>query len=532
MFDLKLLFRGQWKSKEKQLVEEWIKEDEFDEKRTVAANLISNMIHSLLADDITVEGGIRSKRLGGLLQHFEDLLATTKMGIARKFYRDHLNHMLRVMLLTNALGKNVRSLSLTRKEMRLVTLAGLVHDIAYPLSEAYHILNETSNAITKCYNALIFPRVSVSYDKSKVKRLFELMNKEKISSSTLEPSKENYSHGLIGAIELLDYIKPERIEEYTKLLQAVIFHDSSVEVPRKLRNDSLLLTLTLGDEIQDWGRPVGLEKEPALVDIRGFRIDSNTVAGKFEWRSLKKVSPLRQVYAKSANFRRLEWPSPLKVRLTFDLPDYQPFNVEEFGKTVKSMIDYCLKEKPNALQRLNESWKESEELFRSFYGDSLPKTNDLPHFFLSHKVFSNLDERLFLAENHNEILHTKGGFGKLLNITIDIKSGKVKCILRGTELETKGNLLHQRESFAGEIARNLTTAIILFHGLTCRVALEKPQGLIARYPFPSGGLIHKAIGRMGLQLEEAHLIRNVRGLRRCLSSQGLFCFRPDPLPNL
>src|SRR3990170_2209455 len=104
---MNILQFGTWEKQERKLIEEWIKEDDFDDKRSTAASLLSVLITQMLGEDCSTTGKIKSKRLGQTLHYFEDLLITTKAGMAKKFYRDHLNHMLRVMILSNALCSKI-----------------------------------------------------------------------------------------------------------------------------------------------------------------------------------------------------------------------------------------------------------------------------------------------------------------------------------------------------------------------------------------------------------------------------------------
>ena len=115
----------------------------------------------------------------------------------------------------------------------------------------------------------------------------------------------------------------------------------------------------------------------------------------------------------------------------------------------------------------------------------------------------------------------------MLDIRISIESGTVEYVIDGKKGESEGLLLCQKEGAANKLAHNLVAAIIIFHGLTSRVALGKAKGLIARYPFPSKKLIQKAIDKMGFEGKEDLLINGVRVLRRSLLNQGLFYFKLD-----
>lgn len=526
VFDMNILAKGLWTEEEKNRIEEWIKEDGFEEKQAVASNLISHMITTLLGEDCSKDGYVRSKRLGEMMRYFEGLLATTKGGIAKKFYRDHLNHMLRVMLLANAIGKNIRSFALSEDEIRLTTLAGLVHDIAYPLSESYQILNETKKAITKCYEALSFPEFIVSYNMERVTKLIEILDLECTPLSFFGSFLNEYNHGLMGAIEFFDYINPEEQKKYTQLLRAIVFHDSSLKVPDFLKEDPILLVLVLSDELQDWGRPAGLEKEPAISEIDNFKMNSHRIQGSFKWRSSVNVSPLRQIFAKVSNFRRFTWPTSLNVSLKFKLPNYSLFDSKTFDEITNSLIEYCRKERPEVIQNLNTSWEGSKELFKSFYGNTLPETDDLIKYLCQAESSKQWQKSIYFASERKEILYITQVLGKPSELKLEIKSGDIELFLRG-EREYKGYLYYQGDSMAKQPAGNLIARLIVFHGLASRIASKNVKGLVERYPYPSQELIEKAMQTVGVKKNTNKLIENLRGLRKCLVQEGFFLFESE-----
>jgi len=502
----------------------WIKEDGFDEKLAVASSLVSSMIDALLGEDCSREGRIRSKRLGELLQHFEDLLATTRGGIAKKFYRDHLNHMLRVMLLANAFGKHVEPFSLSDEEARLLTLAGLVHDIAYPLSESYQFFNEAIQAMAKCYKALSFPNFRVSYDMERVTRLLETLNLKETPLSYFGPFLNRYSHGIMGAMEFADYISHKKLKQYARLLQVIVFHDSSLVIPRSLQKDSMLMALVLSDEIQDWGRPAGLDKEPAISELKNFSINSHTIQGDFEWRNIADVSPLRQINSKVINFNRFTWPRSLHVMLTFKLPDYEFFDINRFEDIVRKLVEFCEDKCPEALNRFNKSWKSNREFFQSFYGNALPRADDLPRHLYERNASSKQKSGILFSSKCKEILHTSRKVKRLDYLRLEIHAGGLKLVVKDEQKEGEGSLHSQTDNLGRELAEDLEEKLIIFHGLSTRISSKK-DGLIERYPYPSKEIIAKSLQTLGFNEDKDQLVENVRDLRRCLVDNGFFSFQ-------
>ena len=523
VFDTKLLGLGSWEKETEKLVENWISEDRCDEKRAEASNLVYNMIIRLLGQECSENGRIRSRRLGEMLQYFEDLLAITRGGIAKKFYRDHLNHMLRVMLLANAIGNRMKTLSLTKKDIRMLTIAAVVHDIAYPLAESYQIIAETTKAMRRCYSALSFPDYHISYDPKKVARLVRVLTSKDVPASVFEPMLKEYNHGIMGCIEFIDYIKDENLAGNKRLFQAIVFHDPAAKVPESVCSDPILLALVLSDELQDWGRPVGLDKETAISNIDDFRITSGSIGGKFEWRGRINVSPLRQIHSKAVNLRRLQWPKPIRVSLAFKLPDYERFCSHEVEEACSRVLGYCHETRPECIQSLNDLWKNSREWFRAFYGDILPKTNNLVDYW-KHMPVSEAGSVYFNPAG-NEILHTEKDPGKPRSLELKVRTARVDMILTGQKRGMYGRLYDQSDNRTLKHAYRLVVPMIVFQGLTARIASKKSVELSSRFIFPSKKAIKSAMGIVGIQNWVDGNTDALSSIRRCVVEGGYFNFR-------
>jgi len=525
VFDTKLLGLGSWEIETEKLVENWISEDGFDEKRAEASNLIYNMIVRLLGQKCSENGHIRSRRLGEMLQYFEDLLAITRGGIAKKFYRDHLNHMLRVMLLANAIGNRMKSLSLTKEDVKLLTIAALVHDIAYPLAQSYRIIDETTKAMRRCYSALSFPDYRISYDSKKVERLVSVLASEDVPTSVFETMLGEYNHGMVGCIEFIGYIKDENLAGNKRLFQAIVFHDPAVKVPDSVRSDPILLALVLSDELQDWGRPVGLDKETAISNIDDFRITSGSVSGTFEWRGKIDVSPLRQIHSKASNFRRLQWPKPVRVALMFKLPDYERFCSRESEEVCSRLLDYCNENRPECIQSLNELWKGDREWFRAFYGDVLPETNDIVDCWKQMSV--SKAGWAYFNSTGKEILHAEKDIGKPCSLQLKVKAARVAMTLTGQRKQILGFLYDQSDDVTLNYTYRLIVPMIVFQGLAARIASKKSAGLSSRFIFPSKKAIRNAMGIIGVQNWKDSNTDALSSIRRCVVERGYFSFRSE-----
>jgi hypothetical protein len=109
--DSLLLDWGTWDEECRRAFSVWIRSDDFEERRLKASELIAFLIEHFLGDQISVDGRVRARRLAETLVHLEDLLITARSGIGKKFYRDHLNHMLRVALLHPRRSMDLKSKS-------------------------------------------------------------------------------------------------------------------------------------------------------------------------------------------------------------------------------------------------------------------------------------------------------------------------------------------------------------------------------------------------------------------------------------
>ena len=170
---------------------------------------------------------------------------------------------------------------------------------------------------------------------------------------------------------------------------------------------------------------------------------------------------------------------------------------------------------------------ESKELFRSFYGKLLPQTNDVIKFFINNKITSGEVKRIFLAENAKEVFIIDRDWKKVIDLSLKIQNGKVGYTIRESQKTFKGQLFSERDEIGEKICLNLVAALVTFHGLTSRIALEEGDDLVYQYPFPSMQFIRKAISLIDLSINKEKLINHIRVLRNCLVAGGLFYFKTE-----
>jgi hypothetical protein len=338
VFDSSLLERGTWDNESCKALYGWIKTGDFDEKRLKASRLILFLTERLLGDQISEDGKIRGGRLAESLVHLEDLLIATRSGIGRKFYRDHLNHMIRTALLANAIASKQRAFADSKANISHLVLACLFHDIAYPLAESRTIVGQAIQAMENCYKTLIFPQFIYSYRMSKVTKLQEqLIGTVGLKTEDLGNSIEEFSHSVVGGIEFLDYIRDPIL--FQPVLEAIVLHDSRLGTEVNIDAAPLLATLIIADELQDWGRPVALEKKALIPEIVNLHISEGIVGGELDYRRESSLSPFRQARGKLRNLRRLKLKAwKLSVNLCMNLPDYDTLDLHELEQCLMDLF--------------------------------------------------------------------------------------------------------------------------------------------------------------------------------------------------
>ena len=150
LFDKKLIEQGNWTDEERNAIIKWNETSDPNKFKFEAAKLLTYLIKKIMGKDCTSRGRVRIRRLGKDLHNLESILILTK-NLEKKFYRDHLNHSIRVALLANAIAQK-KPFDLNKNELNHLVLACIFHDIAFPLSQIKKILSSTLDSINKGYN--------------------------------------------------------------------------------------------------------------------------------------------------------------------------------------------------------------------------------------------------------------------------------------------------------------------------------------------------------------------------------------------
>lgn len=522
IFDAKLIDAGVWAPEEKEKLEAWTKIYRFADKRIEASKAVAYMIPRLLGSDCTNECNVYSRRLAEKLILFEDLLYTTRGGIAKKFYRDHLNHMLRTAILSKAIAEQVKCLDFDDEETRFLVIAALTHDISYPLAEASKMLSTVASAIGECYQSLKFVKSAPHLNVKGVLELNKYLDAESdgLDTERLADSLENHNHGLMSALEFLFYVKEP--QKYKKVIEAIALHDSEFLTPIVLLEKKILAALILSDEMQDWGRPVSFEEDPSIAEIDSFQLEANKIGGNFDLRGKSKASALRLIYPKARNLSRISLKDThLDVELTFSLPEYNRVSFSEFEELLQNVFDYH-----PTIMELPVGFGEGMFL-ESYYGtplltedkertiDSLSKNK-----LLQDSRFSK--SPLYLNEFETEALFTPNDLGELKVAKILSENEALSLELRGEKGADKGSLLSQKDVSGQEICRQVVAELFIFNSILAdiRKSVVSPIGL-----YLTTNDVKTILAESKLPFKN-EMIESLASIHRCLQSGGFFSFKP------
>ena len=222
LFDKHLIDLGNWNQDELKEMEKWNETSDHEKHRIRAAQLLSYFTLKILDEDCDARGRVRIGRLASALYKLETMLVLTK-SLEGKFYRDHLNHIIRVAILARAIGSK-QPFRMSRESLDKLTLACIFHDIAYPISQLNIILSSTLNSIRGCYNIAgaitSYGDMNLDLDKDMIANI--IPNQKDI----IDKSIGSFDHGLLSAFEFLTYLKPNcgHLMKYSDVVKSIAFH--------------------------------------------------------------------------------------------------------------------------------------------------------------------------------------------------------------------------------------------------------------------------------------------------------------------
>lgn len=257
---------------------EWLKESPCQDMGKKLANFYYTSLPFMLLE--------RQRRTIERIQYFENLLIITRAGFLVKFYRDHMNHMLRVWLIASMIYFKLTKemgIPLKRCDPAALVISSLFHDIAYSIQEAKVISEGIYAGLKSLYQSMEigipdFSSYLTSEQADKILMQLAAINaSERLTSLDEEEMykllKEKFydennpsggfDHGVLSAVELgftlnkYGALASKLIQPNTdkKALLAIALHSiPSVQVD--LNAFPELYILILADELQEWGRPV------------------------------------------------------------------------------------------------------------------------------------------------------------------------------------------------------------------------------------------------------------------------------------
>jgi hypothetical protein len=269
-----------------------------------------------------------------------------------KFYRDHLRHMLRVMLLAHIISDTLR---LDKNKLLACTLAGLFHDIAYPLSKAKETIDTITKSLRRCYPYFEIKggSLQLSPNQDEIDKILKICKEKELNNL-----RKGTNHAILSALTFLNFWNLESLEKDENLREiiclathAIAIHDSGIKGIVKYSKDPVSTILILADELQDWGRPVGWDESSwiAIPNIEPFLISKERIRATFDYsktseyyeKTFGHFSPLLQIYSKQENMSRIvlngHFPA---LSLTYKLPTYRVLSKDLVLSYVKKIEKY------------------------------------------------------------------------------------------------------------------------------------------------------------------------------------------------
>jgi len=533
LFDKKLIELGKWPDDIYSNLEEWNEIADYEMQRTKAAFLISNLILRILDRDCSSKGKIRVKRLARALANFEQLIMSTGE-LERKFYRDHLNHMIRVSLLARAIAQK-RPFNMTSRDLDKLTLASLFHDVAYPLSKIGQSLKFSMKAIKDCYNV-----ASEALPISEIRFNLNILSSLPIENiAEYKKDLEKLNHGILSSLEFVSYLEQRKglVQKYKEVIEAIASHSSSSVKKVNSLKERILSILILADELQDWGRPIGHVASFSFIPkIEKFRLVDGELKGEYNTKNISGFSALKQIYGKASSLARVSLPANYSFNLKFSFDDFECVDIQEIEGTLQALFNRCRQLErclfqPSHFRKLYED----NSIFESeYYGKSIPRKIKLK---LSKALAANelslrspfRDFRLFFNSAIKELLITASVIGQVRHF--EFRSSPTRLIKLHLATKSDGILEGELKSIQNTVVMDL----ILFLLSEIRFLNICVQKIVKyadkKYPvemgfegFPNAKDINKALEETG-ESELTQTFNLLSRVRDCASNDDIFFFK-------
>jgi len=519
LFDKELIENGDWDPQWKTKFEAWNEEGFPEHQKEIALEIMKSVIVDLLKKDCVPKGRVKIDRLGNMLDKLEQLLISTKT-LDNKYYRDHLNHSIRVILLSKLMAR-YEPFKLTQKEVDMLVLSCAFHDLSYPLSQIHKIINSTLNSINRGYNIasnvtdnyVVKLDINLGIIKKIFKENFDMMLKGALG----------YDHGMLSALEFITYLtdKEEIYDNYSEVIQDIAYHSPIYDKKINIEENKRLTILILADEIQDWGRPNNYGQMP-ISKIHPFEIQDNLIICNFIIDDPTNYSLLRQLHGKIENLKRIDLKDKLNVEFKYLYSNYALINTNLFIEDLKALYDYCLKMEDifdsNNNPHFYEDDYESEEIYYGYNIESKHKLDlrdKLSNYNLNKFILNN--KKIWMNVNCNEALITDE------NVEV-IEELKIKGNKRTFNVylgDRSGNLNNASEN--DDMLSELKSMIRFINAIIVKITryLDRPYPYeLGIEKFPNSLELNEVYQRVGVG---SHF-GNLRKISRAVSSNGLFIF--------
>jgi hypothetical protein len=537
LFDKKLIDMGKWPEDIYPEIEEWNEITDYAMQKTKAAFLIRNLVLKTLGQDCSSKGKIRVKRLGNALANFEQIIISTR-GLERKFYRDHLNHLIRVALLARAIGQK-SPFNLPYQDSDKLVLASLFHDVAYPLSNIGQGVRFSVRAIKDCYNiasgASLIPEIKFKLELEKFSSLLpKLLCEYKTRLKELD-------HGTLSSLEFISYLEQSEklFEKYMEVIKAIAFHHPPNIERINSMQEKILSILILADELQDWGRPVGhLTYISFMPKIEKFKLDDYVLQGEYYAKNIPGFSTLRQVHGKTPNLKRIQLPKDFDFNLKFFPGDFNELDLQKVQRTLQVLFNKCRELEGSLFHppHFKKLYENNSVFEKEYYGRPIPKKAKLKLYELLkdkelslRSPFENL--RLFFDDVIKELLITSGSISTAKHFQFrSSSSGFIKLELVSESNDIfQGEIKSIHDPEVLDLVMSLLSEIRFFN--ICVQKIAKFQA--TKYPikigfegFPrNGDLTRVSKETQETEINLRHCSELLRKLRDCIFNEGIFFFK-------
>lgn len=341
----------------------WLLASSREERIEASADLLRKFLLSIRTTGISNASDVED--LFGRLADLENMVAYLESKVGEPgFYRDHLDHPIRVLLLVASILAECQAVTCGDDSLGITVpllLSALFHDIGYPVSLRNHLLTRTDRQL---YDAFKSVRKEEFIDERSncLMRLLDLCSRANLHTKDYSDSFDNLPthnvsgplresktlvegmmieeptragelpHGLISGFEyILHQISP--FENYTNNIcaQAMALHDIEwIEQTDCLKFSEFpaACLLLVVDEMQEWGRRVALFDKSPIEDC-GL---------SFDWENNNKVLTLHMDFDLTGFDRNSN--GMIQNPLAFVVDKYRKLHRVEFDSWMQISVTY------------------------------------------------------------------------------------------------------------------------------------------------------------------------------------------------